>query len=159
VHLLSFHVRNFRRLKDVHVDLDPSASIFVGSNNSGKTSATHIFQLFLDSSGERFSVHDFSADCWAVFDQIGEGALPEGKLLPAISLDLWFQVEPTDIYRATAILPGLNWSGVPAGVRIAFAPRDEPELLAHFREAKAKAAKGAAPKHDGTQATTRGHKR
>jgi predicted ATP-dependent endonuclease of OLD family len=150
VHLLSFHISNFRRLKDVHVDLDPTASIFVGSNNSGKTSATHIFQSFLGSSNERFSVHDFSADCWGLFDQVGDSATPEGKSLPTIGLDLWFQVEATDLlHRIMALLPGLNWSTVPVGVRMQFAPKDEAALLVHFREARSKAAKSAIAKQDG----------
>lgn len=149
--LLSFHVRNFRRLKDVHVDLDPATSIFVGSNNSGKTSATHIFESFLGSSHERFSVHDFSAECWGLFDQVGDSATPEGRSLPAISLDLWFQVEATDLlHRIMALLPGLNWNTVPVGVRMQFAPKDEAELLVHFREARSKAAKSAIAKQDGS---------
>ncbi|WP_416211520.1 AAA family ATPase, partial [Frankia sp. Cas3] len=40
MHLRSFAVRNFRRLKNVSVDLDEKTTIFVGANNSGKTSAT-----------------------------------------------------------------------------------------------------------------------
>lgn len=151
MHLLSFHVSNFRRLKDVHVDLDPVTSIFVGSNNSGKTSATHIFESFLEPSRERFSVHDFSADCWGLFDQVGDGATPEGKSLPTIDLDLWFQVEATDLlHRISALLPGLNWSTVPVGVRMEFAPKDEAELLVHFREAKNKAGKSVIPRQDGS---------
>jgi predicted ATP-dependent endonuclease of OLD family len=151
VHLLSFHISNFRRLKDVHVDLDPATSIFVGSNNSGKTSATHVFQSFLGSSNERFSVHDFSADCWGLFDQVGDSATLEGKSLPTIGLDLWFQVEATDLlHRIISLLPSVNWSGVPVGVRMKFAPKDEAELLVHFREAKSKAGKSVIAKQDGS---------
>jgi predicted ATP-dependent endonuclease of OLD family len=58
-------IKNFRRLKDVHIELDTEKTIFVGANNSGKTSATHIFQLFLRASNkEKFTIYDFNAECW-----------------------------------------------------------------------------------------------
>jgi hypothetical protein len=105
-------------------------SIFVGSNNSGKTSATHIFQSFLWASKERFSVHDFSADCWAIFDEIGSSDPPVEKALPTIGLDLWFEVEESNLHRVVKLLPSLDWSGVQIGVRMEFSPKDAIELLA-----------------------------
>ena len=66
MHVKALRIRNFRRLKNVQVDLAQDISIFVGANNSGKTSATHALQLFLAASRDRFSIHDFSADTWAV---------------------------------------------------------------------------------------------
>jgi predicted ATP-dependent endonuclease of OLD family len=74
----SFRIRNFRRLRDVGIDLDKETTIFVGSNNSGKTSATQVFQAFFGADGERggFSVYDFSAECWGLFDRIGAGDQP-----------------------------------------------------------------------------------
>lgn len=147
--LHSFRISNFRRLKDVRIDLDPTTSVFVGSNNSGKTSATHIFQTFLGAARERFSVHDFSADCWAVFDEIGSSDPPPEKMLPTIVLDLWFEIQEGDIHRVIPLLPSLDWDGVPVGLRLKFAPRDQAELLAHFHEAKNKAAKFADQKEDG----------
>lgn len=148
VHLHSFHINNFRRLEDVHIDLESQTSIFVGANNSGKTSATHIFQFFLGASKERFSVYDFSVSCWAIFDAIGSSDLPTEEPLPTISLDLWFKVEASDLHRVIKILPGLDWRGVPVGVRIEFAPKDEAVLLSNYREAKSKADKSAVAKQD-----------
>jgi predicted ATP-dependent endonuclease of OLD family len=60
VRLKSFHVENFRRLKSVRVELEEKTTIFVGANNSGKTSATHVFHRFLSKSS-RFQIYDFSA--------------------------------------------------------------------------------------------------
>ncbi|HWI74639.1 MAG TPA: AAA family ATPase, partial [Baekduia sp.] len=68
MHIKSFRVRNFRRLRDVKVDLDADTSVFVGANNSGKTSATHVFQSFLGKSRGEFQIYDFAASCWPVFD-------------------------------------------------------------------------------------------
>jgi len=137
--LHSFRISNFRRLKDVHIDLDPKTSIFVGPNNSGKTSATHIFQFFLGSSKERLSVYDFSADCWVIFDEIGLSDLSVEKSLPTIGLDLWFELEKSDLHRVIKLLPSLNWRDVPIGVRVEFAPKNSDDLLANFREARNKA--------------------
>jgi predicted ATP-dependent endonuclease of OLD family len=132
--LSSFRISNFRRLKDVTIDLDMGASIFVGANNSGKTSATQIFQSFLGSSQERFSVHDFSADCWAIFDKIGLDSL-SSEPLPTIGLDLWFEVAESDLHRVVFLLPTLDWQDEPLGVRLLFAPKDRNALLENFRQA------------------------
>lgn len=55
----SFRVENFRRLKNVRVDLSGEITVFVGANNSGKTSATHVFQRFMDPK-PRFQIHETS---------------------------------------------------------------------------------------------------
>jgi predicted ATP-dependent endonuclease of OLD family len=47
-------IRNFRRLENVFVEFEASETVFVGPNNSGKTSATDVFRLFLKTG-------DFSA--------------------------------------------------------------------------------------------------
>lgn len=148
--LRCFRIGSFRRLKDVRIDLDAKTSVFVGSNNSGKTSATHIFQMFLGGARDRFSIHDFSADCWAVFDDIGSSDPPSDNLLPTISLDLWFDIEEPDLHRAIPLLPSLEWNAVPVGLRLRFAPKDQAELLAHFHEAKSKAATFAEEKNGDT---------
>ena len=58
MHLRKLSVRNFRRLHDVVIDLASDISIFVGANNSGKTSVGHALQLFTGKS--RFNIHDFN---------------------------------------------------------------------------------------------------
>ena len=40
-------IRNFRRLEAVRVGIEERETIFVGPNNSGKTSATAVFKCFL----------------------------------------------------------------------------------------------------------------
>ena len=37
--LQAYRLQNYRRLRDVVIELDDEISIFVGANNSGKTSA------------------------------------------------------------------------------------------------------------------------
>jgi AAA15 family ATPase/GTPase len=93
MYLHSYRIKNYRRLRDVHIELASDISIFVGSNNSGKTSATQALYTFSSGSKDKFSLYDFSSSCWKDFDTFGD--LPEAGAeppdLPSISLDLWFR--------------------------------------------------------------------
>lgn len=113
MHIETVWVRNFRRLKDTRIDLASDISIFVGANNSGKTSAAHALQLFTSASKDRFTLHDFSSECWDVINAFGEGA--DGVELPTISLDIWFCVTPADLHRVVDLLPSLDWQGSQIG--------------------------------------------
>lgn len=144
MNLKSITVRNFRRLKNTNIDLDSQTSIFVGSNNSGKTSATHILHFFLDNSGSKpkFSIHDFNSDCWKEIDEIGANTDPLAEIkFPSISVDLWFSVEATDLHRIIDLLPNLEWKDNPVGVRIEYSAKNSTSLLDNFKEANLKAAK------------------
>jgi predicted ATP-dependent endonuclease of OLD family len=142
VRVKSFRIKNFRRLKDVRVDLDPETTIFVGANNSGKTSATHIFQLFLEPSKSHFQIYDFTADCWNEFDTFDVSEGNPDTDLPQIVFDLWFEVDDENVHRVVDLLPSLNWTDEPVGVRMVYAPRDGDRLVANYQEA----VKAAAPK-------------
>jgi predicted ATP-dependent endonuclease of OLD family len=137
MHIETLRIHNFRRLKDVQIDLAADISIFVGANNSGKTSASHALQLFMAASRERFSVHDFSAESWAAMDAFGDGV--DGAALPTISLDIWFHVDAPDLHRVVDLLPSLAWEGTLVGLRVEFAANDAAPLLVNFREARERA--------------------
>ena len=62
-------IRNFRRLENVTIDVEEQETVFVGPNNSGKTSATAIFRAFLGS--REFKIHDFSVAKIVAFDDFG----------------------------------------------------------------------------------------
>ncbi len=136
MHLSSIRIRNFRRLKNVRVNLDDLISIFVGANNSGKTSATQAIHMFVAGAKEKFSIHDFSADCWQAFDHVGgQFPIPEQiPELPAISLDIWFTVTDADLHRVIDLLPSLTWEGTLLGVRIEFGPKSAADLLSRYHE-------------------------
>ncbi|WP_258805107.1 ATP-dependent nuclease [Pseudarthrobacter sp. NS4] len=140
MHIKSFRIGNFRRLKNVRVDLEPDRTIFVGANNSGKTSATHVLQKFLgQQSRTPFQIYDFSADCWESFDSF-DPSLGDTKVeLPQISLDLWFNVDDDNLHRVLDLLPSLDWDGEPVGVRMVYAPREGEKLVANYLEARATA--------------------
>jgi predicted ATP-dependent endonuclease of OLD family len=127
-------LKNFRRLQNVHIELAPDISIFVGANNSGKTSATQAIRSFVD--GTKFSLFDFNSNAWRKFDELG--ALPEGAEvtdMPVISLDLWFEVAAADLYLVIPLLPSTEWVGTLVGLRIEFGAKNVSELLNKYRTA------------------------
>ncbi|MEW6599345.1 MAG: ATP-dependent endonuclease [Nitrospirota bacterium] len=146
MYLHSYRIKNYRRLRDVYIELASDISIFVGSNNSGKTSATQALNTFVSGAKDNFSLYDFSLACWAKFNAIGE--LPEDGVeqpeLPSISADLWFEVAANDLYLVIPLLPSTAWRGTQVGMRIEFAARDSVELLGRFRAARAEARSKAA---------------
>ena len=146
MHLHSYRIENYRRLRDVYIELASDISIFVGSNNSGKTSATQVLYAFASGSKDKFSLYDFSSNCWKYFDDIGNLADDgvEQPKLPSISLDLWFEVTESDLYLVIPLLPSTAWNGTQVGIRIEFAPRNPVELLRRFRNARADAQMKAA---------------
>ncbi|WP_025683987.1 AAA family ATPase [Paenibacillus maysiensis] len=70
--LVDVEVRNYRMLYDLtiknSVRIDKQTTVIVGKNNSGKTSFTHIFELFLKSG--KFEWSDFSSACHLEFKKI-----------------------------------------------------------------------------------------
>jgi len=146
MHLKKLAVRNFRRLHDVVIDLASDISIFVGANNSGKTSVGHALQLF--TAKGRFNIHDFSSGLWTDIVAFGEG---EGDAsLPSMEADIWFEIGPTDVHRVIDLLPSLAWQGTLVGMRIAYVPIDPAATRARYLELRARALDVVA-KNDGGQ--------
>ncbi len=145
--LHAYRLKNYRRLRDVLIELDSDISIFVGANNSGKTSAAQGLHALVSGNKSRFSLFDFSAPLWKEIDEIGErvlGEVDEMKPLPSITLDLWFRVGAQDLVSAMPLLPSTDWAGSYVGMRVSFEPRKPFELVQNFRELRQKANAGAA---------------
>lgn len=146
MYLHSYRISNYRRLRDVYIELASDISIFVGSNNSGKTSGTQALYAFASGSKDKFSLYDFSSACWKDFDDLGnleEGGREQPRP-PSITLDLWFEVTANDLYLVMPLLPSMTWAGTQVGLRIEFAARDSVDLLEKFRTARVEAQTKAA---------------
>ncbi|WP_273241724.1 ATP-dependent nuclease [Hyphomonas atlantica corrig.] len=119
-------IRNFRRLENVCCSIEENETVFVGPNNSGKTSATAIFRCFLGY--RKFQIYDFSVSKITDIDAFGNDGNAQG--LPAIELDIWFQVDPETIEfgRAFALLPNLSDDFDRLGVRLTYGVA-EPQKL------------------------------
>lgn len=115
-------LKNFRRLEDVRIDFDQKETVFVGPNNSGKTSATTAFRLFLEK--QEFRIHDFSVARISELNAINsEEGMPES--LPSIDLELWFSIDPdTEYYRVATLLPNSLSDLDEVGIKLSYQLKD-----------------------------------
>lgn len=146
----SVHIRNFRKLKNCHIDFGERETVFVGANNSGKTSAISAIVWFLKNT-EKFTLKEFTATNWASINALGEKwtsdeTVNEELLNPHIwdnivpSLDIWITVEDGEQFRVNHLIPSLTtWDGKRVGVRGQYEPKDIKTLYTAYKEAKMKA--------------------
>ncbi|WP_460804104.1 ATP-dependent nuclease [Nocardiopsis aegyptia] len=135
----SVRVQNFRRLRSVKVDLDKDATVFVGANNSGKTSMTHVFRFFFGRRKSDLTFYDFNSGCWDSFQGVKNLDEEAVATLPKIRLDLLLEVEKEEWYRVVELM-SLHDLGQDIGrvaLRLEFAPRED--LAARFTESRKKA--------------------
>lgn len=127
--LSGISIKNFRRLENVDVDIEDKDTIFVGPNNSGKTSATAVFRCFL--GGRDFKIYDFSVDRMADFEKFVVSGDPID--LPEICLDLWFSIDPNSIAfgRVFTLLPKLS-DFTRVGLRLSFGIGDAGKLREQY---------------------------
>lgn len=138
----SINVINFRKLQRCHIDFSKNTTLFVGANNSGKTSALDALGKFL--AGRGFVFNDFTISNRTAINAIGENwakeecEMPEGFVewdLLVPMMDVWLEVENNEIHYVSSIIPTLKWRGGKLGVRLAFQPKDISKLFAEYREA------------------------
>jgi predicted ATP-dependent endonuclease of OLD family len=127
---------NFRKLKSTHIDFDKETTIFVGANNSGKTSAMVALRYFLLAPG-RLSLRDITIDNWPKIDALGlaweclnPNATDINELLPA--LDIWLDVPLSEIQHVIHVLPTLDWKGGLLGVRLRYQVNDIEKLKSDY---------------------------
>jgi len=148
-------IQNFRKLKSCRVELSERETVFVGANNSGKTSAMDALMLFLKKTKRKnMSTIDFTLSNWSAINQIGANwisitdkntlDLSGSSWTPLVpTIDIWLQVEDEKIHYVSHILPTLDWSGGLLGVRLVLEPKNIEELytayIAVFNAAKSTA--------------------
>ncbi|MER2511219.1 MAG: AAA family ATPase [Nitrosomonas ureae] len=123
-------IQNFRKLKSIRIDLSKDKTLFVGANNSGKTTAMVAMRRFLIEQ-KRFDAHDFTVSSWKKINKIGQGwetpnAIPIDleewdDALPI--MDVWLKVEMNEIHYVQHLLPTLDWNGGLIGVRLRLEPK------------------------------------
>ena len=138
-------IKNFRKLVSCHISLSEKETLFVGANNSGKTSAMDAMILFLKKDRNReISITDFTIANWTGINNLGKAWLErtEGEqvgleewrpFLP--SLDIWLNVEESEIHHVIQLIPTLGWTGGRLGVRLSFEPTNPQNLYSEFRMA------------------------
>lgn len=137
-------IKNFRKLKSCRVALSGESTIFVGANNSGKTSAMDALIMFLNKAKRKeISTTDITLDNWNAINAIADGwANGNGKEAPDLSLniwrqwlpsiDVWLSVDEQQIHYVSHILPTLDWDGGLLGVRLILEPKDPEDLYKNF---------------------------
>lgn len=140
-------IQNFRKLKSCRIGFDDKNTIFVGANNSGKTSAMDALIMFLKKTKRKdISTTDITISNWQGINQIGSSWIaPEDEdkldlsldawrpLLP--SLDVWLSVDDSHIHYVSHILPTLDWEGSLLGVRLILEPKNLEELYKSYKKA------------------------
>ncbi len=136
-------IQNFRKLKSVRIDFSDKFTIFVGANNSGKTSAMVALGHFLIDPS-RFDSKDFTVSHWQHIDSIGRSwvesadnqtkanlnTTPWTDVLPM--MDVWLDVNLNEVHMVSHLIPTLDWSGGLLGVRLRFEPADMNVLFKEF---------------------------
>lgn len=138
----SVFIQNFKKLYRCKIDFSKDTTLFVGANNSGKTSAMDALGKFL--AGRPFVFNDFTISNrdlinkigaqWEIFDcEKPESISDWANLLP--SMDVWLNVDLQDIHHVVSIIPTLDWRGGLLGVRLLFQPQKIETLFTEYREA------------------------
>lgn len=159
MHIKHVEIGNFRKLQAVRIDFSEQTTIFVGANNSGKTSAMVALRRFLVDRTS-FSTNDFTLTHWAkidaaasVWEGASDGQPPKtfewGEVVPYI--DVWLDVPTDHLHYVQKLLPTLDWDGANIGVRIRYEPKDAQALQQEYLTARlaAKTVMGAAAARPG----------
>lgn len=137
-------IANFRKLLSARVDLAEKQTLFVGANNSGKSSAMLALRRFLVPRRCPFEIHDVTLCHWPVIDRIGQSWIdakradevieltlePWLPLLP--TLDLWLDVDAGEMHHVRDLIPTLDWEGGLLGVRLRYEPTNLGDLYKDF---------------------------
>ena len=81
--LAMIRVQNFRKLKDIRLDFSDKTTLFVGANNSGKTSAMDALRKFLIKGDNRITL---GTKFKGVLDELGDLGYP-GVNDPKITIE------------------------------------------------------------------------
>lgn len=143
-------IANFRKLISTRIGLSPEKTVFVGANNSGKTSAITALRYFLvDRDRSNFCLNDFTLSRWPMINAMGlawEAAHTSQEELPPPDwdsvlpfLDVWLHVADNEVHYVQKILPTLDWDGGRLGVRMRLEPKDAAQLQKEYVTARANA--------------------
>lgn len=139
---MAINIQNFRKLLQCHIDFSKKTTIFVGANNSGKTSAMDAMGRYL--ADRSFTFNDITISKRLDIEKIGEKWVQEDCQEPndltewdpvVPKMDIWLDVSQNEIHYVAGIIPTLKWRGGKLGVRMAFLPKDISKLFSDYREA------------------------
>lgn len=134
-------IKNFRKLHSCKIEFSEKETIFVGANNSGKTTAMDALITFLKK--KEFKTQDFTISNWTELNKIAETWITNSDLseedksikflepyLP--SLDLWINVKASELRYVSHLIPTLDWEGGLLGIRLIFQPKNFETLIEEY---------------------------
>lgn len=141
----SVFIKNFRRLQSCKIDVGEKETIFVGANNSGKTTAMDALHIFL--SQKEFHTQDFTLSNWDSLNTFGKEWEKEpiedseefkntlkidswDAFLP--KLDLWIDVKTNEYHHVCHMIPTLDWTSGTLGIRLRLEPKDIQKLYLSY---------------------------
>lgn len=138
-------IQNFRKLKNCRIDISDKETVFVGANNSGKTSAMDSLSFFLTDRAS-FTTRDFTLNNWLEINKLAGLWLTDEdkneeywntqidllqKYLP--QLDLWINVSENEIHYVHHLIPTLDWQSGLLGIRLRLEPQNLESLFKEFK--------------------------
>ncbi len=140
-------ISNFRKLISTRVGISKETTVFVGANNSGKTSAITALRYFLvQRERTNFTLNDFTLSHWPAINAMGlaweqafvaQSVMPEadwGAVLP--SVDVWLDVAENELHYVQPLIPTLDWEVGRLGVRVRYEPNDVMRLQVDYVSAR-----------------------
>ena len=139
-------IQNFRKLKNCKINFGDQNTLFVGPNNSGKTSAMEALVKMFNKS--RINFNDITVSNHKAINEIGrmiiekqsnpdEIELRWDHLLPAI--DIWIEVLNNEMQYVANLIPNLDWDGGLIGVRLLLQPDKSEKMYSDYIEKYSKA--------------------
>lgn len=138
-------IKNFRKLLNCKIDFSDKETIFVGANNSGKTTAMDALITFLEK--KEFKTQDFTITNWNSLNNIAEVWITKTDLsedeksikllepyLP--SLDLWIDVKVSELRYVSHLIPTLDWAEGLLGLRLILQPKNIDNLIEEYTIAR-----------------------
>ncbi|MGN0604729.1 MAG: AAA family ATPase [Oscillospiraceae bacterium] len=135
-------IKNFRKLESCKIDLSPKSTIFVGANNSGKTSAMFALVKFLKK--RQLVLEDFTLSNFATICQLGIRYTDDSNpITPQIGdwknicpfIDIWINVREDELRYVADIIPTLSWRSGLIGIRLIYEPKDTEKLFQDYVKA------------------------
>jgi predicted ATP-dependent endonuclease of OLD family len=129
----------------VRIDFSDETTLFVGANNSGKTSAMDALRKFLmKGDGNGLIFYDFTVSNRETINHIGRTwVIPDAQKPNDLSawadivpiMDVWLKVYDDEFHYVAHIIPTLEWAGGKLGVRLSYLPKDIGKLFDDYRTA------------------------
>ncbi|MGQ8819912.1 AAA family ATPase [Bibersteinia trehalosi] len=141
----NIEIQNFRKLKKCSINLSHKETLFVGANNSGKTSAMNALMFFLGNESRKFKITDFPMEYWENINQIGESWLDDDisnhienvlsewqKYCPRLYITI-SNISNLDLPKIKHLIPNLSWD-ITSGLHtcLIYEPKNLEKLKADF---------------------------